>query len=145
MLMSKKPKTTNKVADYAALAALGIARVEITYDGCSDSGCIEAVSAYDLTGQAIEQLPEAPVNIRVRDTVWNETTQEYQQRFIEKSVPVRDAIEHWCYELLEDHFPGWEIDDGSCGTISIDVKKRRGQLEHEARYTDYTLYSVRFS
>ena len=58
---------------------------------------------------------------------------------------MRDAIVHWCYELLEDHFPGWEIDGGSNGTIDIDVKKRRGQLEHEARYTEVNSDSVRFS
>ena len=34
---------------------------------------------------------------------------------------------------------------GSSGTIDIDVKKRRGQLEHEARYTEYTSDSVAFS
>ena len=37
------------------------------------------------------------------------------------------------------------IDGGSSGIIDIDVKKRRGQLEHEARYTEYTSDSVRFS
>ena len=58
---------------------------------------------------------------------------------------MRDAIVHWCYELLEDHFPGWEIDGGSNGTIAIDVKKRRGQLQHDARYTDTTSYTRSFA
>lgn len=58
---------------------------------------------------------------------------------------MRDAVVHWCYELLEGHFPGWEIDGGADGTISIDVKMRRGQLEHEARYTETTSHSRRFS
>ena len=141
-MSKKKPE---RIADYKALAALGIARVEVAYDGCGDSGCIDAITAYDAAAVLIEAWPDSNVTIRVRDAAWNEDTQKYEQRFVDKSVPVRDAIEHWCYEILEDHFPGWEIDGGSCGTISIDVKKRRGELEHEARYTDYTLHSVRFS
>ena len=140
-----KRKKKDKAADYAALAALGIARIDVTYDGCGDSGCIDTVTAYGAAGQIIEMLPETNVTIRVRDTEWNEEAQSYQTRFAERRVSVRDAVVHWCYELLEDHFPGWEIDGGADGTITIDVKKRRGQLEHEARYTEVTSDSVRFS
>ena len=144
-MSTTKRKKKDKAADYAALAALGIARVEVAYDGCSDSGCIESVAAYDAAGTVIETLPEGNITIRVRDTVWDKDTKTYQTRFAERQVPAREAIEHWCYELLEEHFSGWEIDGGSSGTIDIDVKKRRGQLEHEARYTEYTSDSVRFS
>ena len=144
-MSTTKRKKKDKAADYAALAALGIAKVEITYDGCDDSGCIDTVTAYGAAGQIIDMLPEVNVTISVRDTVWDEAAQTYQTRFAERRVSVRDAIVHWCYELLEDHFPGWEIDGGSNGTIAIDVKKRRGQLEHEARYTEYTSDSVAFS
>lgn len=144
-MTTTKRKKKEKAADYAALAALGIAKVEITYDGCGDGGCIEAVTAYDAAGQTIEALPESQLTIKVRDTVWNEATQTYQPRFTERQVPVREAIEHWCYELLENHFPGWEIDDGSNGTITINVKTRRGSIEHEGRYTETFSDSRRFS
>ena len=144
-MSTTKRKKKDKAADYAALAALGIVRVDATYDGCDDSGCIDTVTAYGAAGQIIDILPETNVSIRVRDTVWDEDAKTYQTRFAERRVSVRDAIVHWCYELLEDHFPGWEIDSGSSGTIDIDVKKRRGQLEHEARYTDTTSYTRSFA
>ncbi len=144
-MTTTKRKKKEKAADYAALAALGIARIEITYDGSGDGGCIDTVTAYGAAGQIIGMLPEANVIIRVRDTVWNEAAQTYQTSFAERRVSVREAIVHWCYDILEDHFPGWEIDDGSSGTITIDVKKRRGRLEHDARYTEVISDSVRFS
>ena len=139
-----KPKK-DTAADYAALAALGIDCVEIAYDGCSDSGCIESVTAYDAAGQVMQTMPVGNIPIRVRDTTWNEKARAYQTRFAERQVPVRKAIEHWCYELLEEHFSGWEIDAGASGTIAIDVNKRRGQLEHEARITETLSDSVTFS
>ena len=83
-MSTTKRKKKDKAADYAALAALGIAKVEITYDGCGDGGSIEAVTAYDATGQIIEALPETQLTIRIRDTVWNEATQTYQPRFTER-------------------------------------------------------------
>ena len=144
-MSTTKRKKKDKAADYAALAALGIARVEIAYDGCSDSGCIESVTAYDAAGQVMTTLPEGNLTIRIRDTVWSDAAQTYQTRFAERQVPVREAVEHWCYELLDEHFSGWEIDGGSSGTIAIDVKKQRGHLEHEARYTDTTSYTRSFA
>lgn len=144
-MSTTKRKKKEKAADYAALAALGIARIEIVYDGCGDSGCIEAVTAYDDDGQIIETMPDRLIAITVRDTVRNAVTNEYERRSIERQVAPREAVEHWCYDILEDHFPGWEIDDGSSGTITIDVKKRRGRLEHDARYTEVISDSVRFS
>lgn len=143
--MTTTKRKKEKAADYAALAALGIARIEIAYDGCGDSGCIEGVTAYDEAGQIIETMPDRLIAITVRDTVRNAVTNEYERRSIERQVSPREAIEHWCYDVLEDRFPGWEIDDGSSGTITIDVKKRRGRLAHDARYTEVISDSVRFS
>ena len=67
-MSTTKRKKKDKAADYAALAALDIARVDVTYDGCGDSGCIDTVTAYGAAGQIIEMLPETNVTIRVRDT-----------------------------------------------------------------------------
>ena len=143
--MTKKKSPKNKAADYASLAALGIAKIEVIYDGCGDSGCIEEATAYDEAGHVIETMPDTLVTITVRDTVWNADTNRCESRFIEQQVPPWEAIKHWYYDILEDHFPGWEIDDGSSGTITIDVKKRRGKLEHEGRYTETYSDTRRFS
>ena len=144
-MSTTKPKKKEKAADYAALAALGIAKVEITYDGCGDQGCIEEVTAYDAAGQIIDTTSDRPLVITVRETVWNEATQNYEVHMVVRSVGVRQAVEHWCYGLLEAHFAGWEIDGGASGTITINVKTRRGSIEHNARYTDTTSYTRSFS
>ena len=126
-MSTTKRKKKETAADYAALAALGIAKVEITYDGCGDSGCIEDVTVYDEAGDVIEALPDKPIAVTVRDTVWNEAERKHEPRHEVRNVGVREAIEHWCYELLEDHFPGWEIDDGSNGTITIGRQHEEGE------------------
>lgn len=144
-MSTTRRKKKEKAADYAALDALGIAKIEIIYDGCGDSGCIEEATAYDEAGQVIETMPDTLVTITVRDTVWNEVTDKCEPRFIERQVTPWEAIKHWCYDILEDHFPGWEIDGGANGTITIDVKRRRGRLDHEARFTETFSDSRRFS
>ena len=142
-MSQKKTKKNDRAANYAALSALGIAQVEITYDGCGDSGCIEEIVIYDAAGKRIETLPETPVSVRLRDTVWQDGA--YQTRFAERQLPVREAIEQLGYNLLEEHFAGWELDEGSRGTITLDVRKRRGSIAHEASYTATTSHNVRFT
>ena len=40
-------------------------------------------------------------------------------------------------EILCQFLPGgWEINDGSYGTVQIDVKKKTVSIEHNERYTE---------
>lgn len=45
-------------------------------------------------------------------------------------------IENWCYEVLENNFGGWEINEGSQGYFNFDLTHR--QIELEFTYNELT-------
>lgn len=126
-----KPKTQL----YANLANHGIARVVIEYDGSCDSGCIGEIELFGIDDKAMP-MPEGRVKYTSKVREYNEQTKQYESRRKSCAGPLLEAIETWCYDLLELHFPGWEIDDGSDGTIELNVLMKTGTWEHNARFTD---------
>lgn len=42
-------------------------------------------------------------------------------------------LEQVAYDILEDRYPGWEINEGSQGTITIHVPERKTVLHHGER------------
>lgn len=120
----------------AKLAELGVHRVRIDYDGCGDSGCIEAVSLLDANGNEMTP-PETTVLVRRRSDTWSKRLKRWTAKTTTNSTPLREAIESWCYDLLEEHYPGWETDDGSSGQLVIEVGKKKATLEHAHKYTAY--------
>ena len=46
-----------------------------------------------------------------------------------------DDIEEFVYDRLPD---GWEINDGSYGTVVFDLTQGNISFEHNQRYTDVT-------
>lgn len=49
------------------------------------------------------------------------------------------AVEMAARDLLEDQFPGWEINEGSSGTITVHVQACKADLHHGYR-TEITTY-----
>ena len=115
---------------FAKLARLGIASVKITYDGSSDSGCVESIEALGPDKITVV-LPDTPASITVIESKWDPETSTFKRQSVRRTVPLEEALESWCYDLLERHFSGWEIDDGSSGTIRLDVVKRTANWVHE--------------
>ena len=115
---------------FAKLARLGIASVEITYDGSSDSGCVQSIEARGPDKMKVV-LPTTPAIITIIESKWDSKTATFKRQSVRRTVPIEEAIESWCYDLLERHFSGWEIDDGSSGTIRLDVVKRTANWVHE--------------
>ncbi len=63
-----------------------------------------------------------------------------------EGVPAR--IEDWCYAELEEHFGGWEINEGSQGRFIFNFNDLTAQLQHvynvEESQSD-TIYEEKFS
>ncbi|WP_070156250.1 DUF6878 family protein [Sphingobium phenoxybenzoativorans] len=108
------------------LQEAGIARVEIRFDGCSDSGAVEECVCLDAAGAAIEcpdvKLPEGEAH--PADGSGSEQLQSLGQ-----------ALEQLTYLALERHHPGWEINDGACGELVIDVAEATFVLDCSLRFT----------
>ena len=88
----------------------------------------------------------------LRDTL-RKIQQEYEKWYIENSFnPTGDevpaGIEDWCYQQLESHFGGWEINEGSDGAFVFNFNNSTVTLDHvyntEENQTD-TLYEESFA
>jgi len=127
MALAMQLREATKARLLDALLAPGIARVSVLFDGEGDSGQIEETVAFDAGGQPVD-LPAEPLTIQ--------TAKPDGSGPEETTLPVADVIEALCYELLEEKYPGWEIDDGSYGKFVFNVADGTIQLTFNGRFTD---------
>ena len=120
---------TNKPALLAALAAAGVDTVEYNYEGMGDSGAVEQPDFFNAENKRIE-APVGDVNI---------VTLAREGGALEaKVMPITEALEDLIYLALEANHPGWEINEGSFGTLRIEVAAGTMTLCHSHRSTDYS-------
>lgn len=108
------------------LQEAGIARVEIHFDGCGDSGAVEECACLDAAGAAIP-CPEVSLMEGEADNVGRAGPEELQS--------IGQALEQLTDLALERHHPGWEINDGACGELVIDVAEATFVLDCSLRFT----------
>jgi len=123
---SRRQSEANEVNQrviFDALAALGIERLEISFDGCGDSGQIEDITVIGGSGVLSGDLT-------IEFAPWDGANQS-------RKCPLAEAVEDLCYGLLKREHEGWEINDGAFGSFAFDVAKREIELEFNGRYTDY--------
>lgn len=76
--------------------------LSISYDGSDDSGWISDMVIED--NHTYEVFP---------------------------SGPDRDALEDMAYRILSEFYGGWEINEGSSGSIELYLSQNRIELRHE--------------
>lgn len=86
--------------DYDALEALGIESVIVRYNGEGDEGQIEDITSTPLVDD------------------------------LDYGSELYREIESQAYDVLENEHAGWEINEGSHGHITINVKERSAFLHH---------------
>lgn len=114
----------NKTALFAALAAVGITAMTVTFDGYGDSGQIESIDA--RRGEAQAELPV--IEVTLFHPAWDGSALEA------RTAPLRESIEALCYMLLHDSHCGWENNEGAYGDFSFDVAARTIQLDYNERF-----------
>jgi hypothetical protein len=94
--------------DWEALEQAGLEIVKIEYSGSSDEGFVNEI---------VVVKPEVPAGM-------------------DASVPhsLYQPLENQAYDLLEGKHPGWEINEGSQGDITLNVKERKVELHHGENY-----------
>jgi hypothetical protein len=115
-----------KAAVIPLLQVAGIARVEVRFDGCGDSGAVEECVCFDAAGRAVA-CPEG--------TVEPAGTTEPNNGNDRGPQTLGEALEQLAYLALERHHPGWEINDGACGELVIDVTEETFVLDCSLRFT----------
>ena len=105
-----------KVLEQLNALTLGITSVNIEYSGSGDSGEIEELSFSVANGHSLD-------NISLPDGL-------------------EDEIGDLALDLLTTKHPGWEINDGSRGTVLINITTGEIELQHVKFYTDETNYEL---
>ena len=108
------------------LQEAGIARVEIRFDGCGDSGAVEECACLDDEGAAIP-CPDVTLQEGEADTADGAGSVELHS--------LGQALEQLTYLALERHHSGWEINDGACGELVIDTAESTFVLDCSLRFT----------
>jgi hypothetical protein len=107
------------------LQEAGIARVEIRFDGSGDSGAVEECACLDAAGAAIA-CPDV--------TLMEGEAGNSDGDGSAKLHSLGQALEQLTYLALERHHPGWEINDGACGELVIDVAEATFVLDCSLRF-----------
>ena len=121
--LAKEVLPANKAALFDVLAAAGIVTVTVRFDGYGDSGQIEDIEA--CATDTIVELP--PDRIEITEPL-------YDGSGLERSTPsVRDVIEKFAYDFLEETHGGWENNEGAYGDFTFNVESRTITLEYNER------------
>jgi len=60
---------------------------------------------------------------------YDDMIEEWEEKgFLDDIVP--SQVEDWCYQQLEEHFGGWEINEGSQGEFQFDFNQKTLILTH---------------
>lgn len=112
-----------KQAIFPILAAHGIARVIIDYNGEGDEGQVNDVLAFDAAGEQVD-LP----------TVDCERHQlGYDGTIASDVTDLASALDSFATEALCALYMGWEDNAGSCGELEILTEPRTVTLTHNWR------------
>jgi len=84
-----------------------VANIEAAYSGYGDSGAIDGVQYRDATGQRVDRTSLPP--------------------------DVIEELESCIYEFLPS---GFEINDGSQGSLTLDVQTGKITIQHQENYTE---------
>jgi hypothetical protein len=110
-----------------------VASIEVTFDGCGDSGQIDEVVYEDHRGK---EVSEPKLMVKGSFTGKHHEWDDKKKSFVEAGGgegSVRDILEQVCYDKLEASHGGWEINGGSYGTFHFDVLNRKVNLEFNER------------
>lgn len=124
-----------------ALPGLVVNKIEITYDGSGDSGCIDGVRL--LNGDVELQLPDGvdpEVKLYTFHSSWVEG-EGFVPRAREKKLPLKEAIEQFAYDWIALDHSGWENNEGAYGTVTIDVELKKATHEHNMRIESVETYN----
>lgn len=130
----RKAAAINKSVVFDALAAANITTVTAEFDGEGDSGGITSIGAVkgdENVGFPVLKVPYQAVE-------WMGETLQPAEHTLE------EAIEHLCYQYLEQTHGGWEDNEGAYGTFIFTVAGRRIELEFNGRFCDVYSHAYEF-
>lgn len=115
-----------------------IAKIEVNFDGCGDSGQIEDITVFNKAGHEIEISLQS---INVGSLSFCEGRRYNPDGTTTVINDFRDSnfgdlLEEVCYNLLRERHGGWEINEGSYGTFIFDFINQKIRLTFNERITE---------
>jgi hypothetical protein len=126
-VLAAELREATKAQLFDTLRASGIARVSVIFDGEGDSGQIEETVAFDADSKPVD-LPAGRLAIH--------TAKSDGSGPEETTLPFAEVVENLCYELLEDNYDGWEINEGAHGEFVFNAADRTIALTINYRFAD---------
>ena len=128
--LCKSTLAENKTALFEALANAGIDIVEVTFNGYADSGQVDEAVIDGEGAEADLRL----IDIEIARVGWGSPA------VVRETLSVKDAIEKLVYDLLQQTYGGWEINQGAYGDFLFDVGDRTVTLNFNERIetSEYT-------
>jgi len=121
---------------FDTLAQTKVSSIEVSFEGCGDSGQIEAVDYTDTNGKGIDEAYLDKVIVKGSEkTSYHQWDEKKKQMVLTEATEgnVREIIEEICYDKLGASHGGWELNEGSYGTFYFDVSTRKVRLEYNER------------
>ena len=114
---------------HKAMAEAGVQSVLITYDGQGDDGGITDVRAFRAPAEGVEP-PD--------DVMWDEELLprgpgEAVTLSAESELDLDGAARELAWDLLYAERPGWEINEGSFGTLTVVAGQKTVAVDHRQR------------
>jgi hypothetical protein len=103
------------------LHRLGVAQVEAKYDGSGDSGTIGTITYF---GHDEEEVDAKTFPAKHHPDPWTDPAN------VERTTSLDDLVDTVVCALLPG---GWEINEGSFGTFTLDTLTGKGTLAHSWR------------
>jgi hypothetical protein len=130
----------NKPIIISTFKEFGIQAITVSYNGCGDSG---QVDDYEVIYENGKPIDIKSINKRV-EYFESKFRAENGRFWTENEGTVgtfEQFIDHIIYAFLEDKAPGWEINDGSYGDITIKADGT-GQMIHTTRIEETNEYTL---
>lgn len=125
---------------FAHMKSLGIAEIEIEYNGEGNEGQISEIQAYRYPDG---YTPDgSPQDVATRIVFEQEPTLPVDAGDGDVRPNFRELLEDFGWNLLNRHHDGFEINDGGFGTIAINAVTEQVKIEKNDRFTDYTTNEV---
>lgn len=123
-------RKNNKEALFNHLRRLKIGSIDVRFDGSGDSGQIESIDFYSSKGgkKGIKVSDKEAVEgyVAHQGTSYHPEDKEnkkpsYRSHNWRLRLNLKDAVEDFCYSILEHKHAGWEINEGSFGCFTFAV------------------------
>jgi hypothetical protein len=124
---------------FNTLAQTKVSSIEVSFEGCGDSGQIESVDYTDANGKGIDEAYLDKTIVKGSAKTCYHQWDEKKKKLVKTKARegnIREIVEEVCYDKLGSSHGGWEINAGSYGTFRFDVAGRKITLEYNERIED---------